>query len=94
MDTNVRARRNPRKYDILLLGATGYTGALTAEHIAWHLPTDLKWAIAGRSRSKLEALARKLKDLELNRQQPGAQPSHLLSHLTTFVTSNRLTDCQ
>lgn len=70
MDLNVRARRNPRKYDILLLGATGYTGALTAEHIAWHLPTDLKWAIAGRSRSKLEALARKLKDLELNRQQP------------------------
>ncbi|KAI1090830.1 Saccharopine dehydrogenase-domain-containing protein [Rostrohypoxylon terebratum] len=70
MDAHIRARRNPRKHDILLLGATGYTGALTAEHIVRHLPTDLKWAIAGRSRSKLEVLAEKLKDLEPSRRQP------------------------
>ncbi|KAI1454199.1 Saccharopine dehydrogenase-domain-containing protein [Annulohypoxylon moriforme] len=70
MSTDVNARRIPRKYDILLLGATGYTGSLTAEHIAQHLPTDLKWAIAGRSKSKLEDLARKLKDLEPERLQP------------------------
>ncbi|KAI0412957.1 Saccharopine dehydrogenase-domain-containing protein [Xylaria grammica] len=49
-----------RKYDIVLMGATGYTGALIAEHIATNLPTDLKWAISGTSRSKLEHLAEKL----------------------------------
>ena len=60
-----------RQYDIVLLGATGYTGALTAEHIAQNLPTNLKWAIAGRSSSKLEALATKLKQLNSDRLQPG-----------------------
>ncbi|OTB02556.1 hypothetical protein M426DRAFT_74502 [Hypoxylon sp. CI-4A] len=63
-------QRNSRKHDIVLLGATGYTGLLTAEYIVRHLPTNLKWAIVGRSESKLEALAKKLKDLEPDRLQP------------------------
>lgn len=70
MNSLVDERRKTRKYDILLLGATGYTGSLTAEYIVRHLPTNLKWAIAGRSRSKLETLARKLKDLDPDRLQP------------------------
>ncbi|KAI0378504.1 Saccharopine dehydrogenase-domain-containing protein [Hypomontagnella monticulosa] len=70
ISTVVRERRETRKYDILLLGATGYTGALTAEYVVQQLPTDLKWAIAGRSRAKLEALAKKLKDLDPERLQP------------------------
>ena len=61
-----------RQYDIVVFGATGYTGELTAEHIAIHLPTDLKWAIAGRSATKLERLASELKRLYPNRLQPGA----------------------
>ncbi|OTA52450.1 hypothetical protein K449DRAFT_457079 [Hypoxylon sp. EC38] len=73
MSALVDERRKTRKYDILLLGATGYTGSLTAEHIVRHLPTSLKWAIAGRSRSKLETLARKLKDLDPDRLQPGKE---------------------
>lgn len=71
ISTVVKERRKIRKYDILLLGATGYTGALTAEYIVQHFPSDLKWAIAGRSRAKLEALAKKLKDLDPERLQPG-----------------------
>ena len=59
-----------RQYDIVLFGATGYTGKLTAEHIATHLPTDLKWAIAGRSESKLEAVAAECKALNPDRSQP------------------------
>ncbi|KAK6951511.1 hypothetical protein Daesc_006032 [Daldinia eschscholtzii] len=70
MDSVVEERRRSRKYDILLLGATGYTGSLTAEHIVRHLPFDLKWAIAGRSKSKLESLASKLKELDPERIQP------------------------
>lgn len=59
-----------REFDIVLVGATGYTGALTAVHIAEHLPTNLKWAIAGRSSAKLGALAAKLKTLGHDRLQP------------------------
>ncbi|KAM0511721.1 hypothetical protein ACHAPE_009605 [Trichoderma viride] len=59
-----------RDYDLVLIGATGYTGALTAEHIAEHLPINLRWAIAGRSSTKLNGLAAKLKELGPDRIQP------------------------
>ncbi len=60
-----------RQYDIVVFGATGYTGKLTAEHIATNLPTDVKWALAGRTTSKLEAVAVECKDLNPDRVQPG-----------------------
>lgn len=43
--------------DITLFGATGFTGGLTAHYLSRHLPDGASWAIAGRSRAKLEALA-------------------------------------
>lgn len=58
-------------FDFVLLGPTGYTGRLCAEHIVQHLPTDIKWALAGRSAGKLEAVARELRDLNPDRIQPG-----------------------
>ena len=60
-----------RQYDIVVFGASGFTGKLTAEHITKSLPTDLKWAIAGRSANKLEALAAECKRLNPDRLQPG-----------------------
>ena len=45
-----------REYDVVVFGATGFTGALTAEYLAAHAPPSTRWAIAGRSREKLEAL--------------------------------------
>jgi short subunit dehydrogenase-like uncharacterized protein len=46
-----------RTYDVVLLGATGFTGRLTAAHLARRLSgTTTTWAIAGRDRDKLEAL--------------------------------------
>jgi len=59
-----------RQYDLVLLGATGYTGKLTAEHINEFLPVDLKWAVAGRSAAKLENLIEKLKKLNPKRLPP------------------------
>lgn len=47
-----------RKYDIVLLGATGFTGKLCTEYMARNLPSRVKWAIAGRSQAKLEAVAK------------------------------------
>lgn len=64
-------KQHDRQYEVIVLGATGYTGALTAEHIARHLPTNLRWAIAGRSKGKLEDLAARLQKLEPDRVQPG-----------------------
>ncbi|MTV24195.1 saccharopine dehydrogenase [Nitriliruptoraceae bacterium ZYF776] len=49
---------DPRPYDLVLLGATGFTGRLTAEHLARRLAgTDRSWAIAGRSPDKLRDVA-------------------------------------
>ena len=46
-----------RDYDIVLFGATGFTGALTAEYLGRHAPDGLRWALAGRNRAKLDALS-------------------------------------
>lgn len=47
-----------REFDLILLGATGVTGSNAAEYLArvHGLNSGLKWAIAGRSLSKLEAV--------------------------------------
>ncbi|GAB7360296.1 hypothetical protein MBLNU230_g8054t1 [Neophaeotheca triangularis] len=66
-----------RLYECIVLGATGYTGKYTAEHITTHLPTDFKWAIAGRSESKLQTLANDLKHLSHNRQPPSIEVCQL-----------------
>ncbi|KAH7419616.1 Saccharopine dehydrogenase-domain-containing protein [Cadophora sp. MPI-SDFR-AT-0126] len=62
-----------RQYDLVVFGATGYTGKLTAEHITTHLPTDLRWALAGRSATKLEAVAAECKTLNPDRIQPAIE---------------------
>lgn len=60
-----------RHYDIVLLGATGYTGNLTAEYIQTHVATDLRWAIAGRNSVRLSQIAKELRTLNPDRIQPG-----------------------
>ncbi|WP_329243378.1 saccharopine dehydrogenase NADP-binding domain-containing protein [Actinoallomurus sp. NBC_01490] len=49
-----------RSYDVVLMGGTGFTGGLTADYLASHLPGEARWALAGRSRSRLEALRDRL----------------------------------
>ncbi|GAA1259620.1 saccharopine dehydrogenase NADP-binding domain-containing protein [Streptomyces aureus] len=55
-----RADRTGREYDIVLFGATGFTGTLTAEYLAAHAPEGLRWAVAGRDTGKLERLRERL----------------------------------
>lgn len=66
--------RPDRKYDLVVLGATGFTGGLAVRHLAKTYGTNsssgenkgvVKWAIAGRSQSKLDQVKQKLAD-ELN----------------------------
>ncbi|WP_353229402.1 saccharopine dehydrogenase NADP-binding domain-containing protein [Novosphingobium sp.] len=43
-----------REFDVIVYGATGYTGRLVAEYLALtHGHSGLKWAMAGRSAAKL-----------------------------------------
>ena len=43
-----------KRFDVVLWGATGFTGALVAEYLATHhRGGPLRWAIAGRSKAKL-----------------------------------------
>ncbi|MHC0432119.1 saccharopine dehydrogenase family protein [Streptomyces sp. O3] len=53
-----------RPYDIVLFGATGFVGALTAEYLAEHAPDGLRWAIAGRSERKLRRVRERLAGID------------------------------
>jgi short subunit dehydrogenase-like uncharacterized protein len=50
--------KSQAKFDIVVYGATGYTGQLVAEYLARHYKGDaeLKWAMAGRSIEKLKSV--------------------------------------
>lgn len=46
-----------KKYDVVVYGATGFTGQLVVEYLAKHYPSnELNWAIAGRNQQKLEQI--------------------------------------
>jgi len=49
-----------RDFDVIVWGATGFTGQLVVEYLAqtYGVDGDLRWAIAGRNRSKLESVRR------------------------------------
>jgi saccharopine dehydrogenase (NAD+, L-glutamate forming) len=49
-----------RDFDIVLLGATGFTGELTAAYLAEHAPAGCRWALAGRSATRLEEVRARL----------------------------------
>ena len=49
-----------REHDIVVLGATGFTGALTAEHLLRRAPAGTRLALAGRSADRLAAVAERL----------------------------------
>ncbi|MEO1575366.1 MAG: saccharopine dehydrogenase NADP-binding domain-containing protein [Pseudomonadota bacterium] len=50
-----------REYDLVLLGATGFTGRLVAEHILHVAKRDgVRWAVAGRNEAKLASVMSEL----------------------------------
>src|SRR5262245_62175225 len=51
-----------REFDVVIFGATGFVGALTAEYLAAHAPAGTRIALAGRSEAKLEAARAALPD--------------------------------
>lgn len=49
-----------RPYDVVLFGATGFVGRLTARHLAAHADDSTRIALAGRSSSRLEEVRAEL----------------------------------
>ena len=50
------------EYDVVLMGATGFTGRLVAEHLLQRhgVGGGLRWALAGRNRARLQAVREQL----------------------------------
>lgn len=49
-----------RPHDLVVYGATGYVGELTAAYLAEHAPAGVRIGLAGRSQAKLEAVRGRL----------------------------------
>jgi len=62
-----------RQYDLVLFGATGFTGGLTARYLAENGHAGLRWALVGRNRAKLEAVCD-----TLTQEQGGEAPAPAL----------------
>jgi len=54
--------RNQRPYDLIVFGATGFTGSLAANYLA--KKDDVRYALAGRDLEKLQKVANKSKSDE------------------------------
>lgn len=53
---SIAKEREKRTCDVVVYGATGFTGKEVAKYLCRNARADLKWAIAGRSQSKLGQL--------------------------------------
>ncbi|GAA0445191.1 saccharopine dehydrogenase NADP-binding domain-containing protein [Streptomyces sp. NPDC046215] len=62
-----RQKPSERTYDVVLFGATGFVGELTAEYLLTHAPQGCRWALAGRGTAKLERLRERLAVLDPDR---------------------------
>lgn len=50
-----------REFDIVVFGASGFTGRLVAEYLTERYPSGVRWAMAGRSVEKLAAVRDEIK---------------------------------
>ncbi|MEJ2107273.1 MAG: saccharopine dehydrogenase NADP-binding domain-containing protein [Acidiferrobacteraceae bacterium] len=62
--------RSAREFDVVVWGASAFVGKLVVEYLleTYRVGKDLRWAIAGRNRDKLEAVLREVG------QKPDAVP--------------------
>lgn len=54
------AARGDREFDVVVFGATGFTGLRTARRLAAVAPSDLRWAVAGRREPAVREIADEL----------------------------------
>jgi short subunit dehydrogenase-like uncharacterized protein len=87
------AGSQPCDHDLVLFGATGFVGTLIARHLAEHAPAHLRVGLAGRSRTKLEAVrselpaaAREWSIIEADSQDPASLAALASSTRALFTT--------
>lgn len=82
-------RDRSRPFDVILWGATGFTGKLTAEYLAEHYAeSDLRWAIAGRNADRL----RTLQDDVLKRSGGRTKPEVLVGDSNDPASLKQITE--
>src|SRR3546814_15001144 len=59
--TLFRSESQMKEFDIIVCGATGYTGQLACEHLARSYGSELRWAMAGRDMAKLRSIQARFK---------------------------------
>jgi saccharopine dehydrogenase (NAD+, L-glutamate forming) len=77
-----------RAYDVVLFGATGFTGSLTAAYLARHAPAGTRWAIAGRNRARLEGA----RDSVAQMNPPAGEPGIVLASVEDRGSVRRLAE--
>ncbi len=86
---NETMKDKTRNFQLIIFGATGFTGKIATKYIDYHYP-NLKWAIAGRNKDKLEDLANLCKnnkpDIVIGNSDNKAELSHIAS-ITKVVLS-------
>jgi len=77
-----------RKYDVVVWGATGFTGRLVAEYLNRTYGTDkLSWAMAGRSQEKLDRVSAQIGAADIPKI---VADSHDRSSLDAMVAQTRV----
>ena len=86
---NETMKDKTRNFQLIIFGATGFTGQIATKYIDHHYP-NLKWAIAGRNKDKLEDLANLCKnnkpDIVIGESDNKAELCHIAS-ITKVVLS-------
>lgn len=74
--------KEDRELDLVVFGATGFTGRLTAEYVARHAPVGLRWALAGRNEEKLAQVRDQLPRGGIGGAGGVAPPSTIVADVT------------
>ena len=64
IDVKITEKRGTRELDLIIFGATGFTGQMAATYISKRYGSTFKWAIAGRRMSALQALRSELSAID------------------------------
>lgn len=67
------------RLDLVVYGATGFTGRLVCQYLRRHAPSGLRWAIAGRDAANLERVAHACESLPGLAPGAGASPCEVIS---------------
>ncbi len=67
-----------RPHDVVVFGATGFTGGLVCNYLAKHAPEGTRWAVAGRDAARLHALVARLHTLVERRGAEAVPPTGIV----------------